>query len=108
MLSARKKMRLSAEEVARRVARNGYRIATRTYERWEKRGEVPREALPPVAAVLGIDLEQILIDQPTRVQVQQVGEVLAEILTAVRDLTQIAVELRSVADELRPPEAASS
>lgn len=108
MLHARKKQRFSIDEVAYRMARNGYKAIGRTYARWEKRGEVPREALPVVAAVLGLDAGRILADQPTRVQVQQVADSLAQIVAATQALTQIAVELRSVVDELRPRAAANS
>ena len=108
MRAARRKVGLSADEIAHRMKRSGYSKAVpRTYLRWEARGEVPRDALPTLAPILGLDLEKILIDQPTRLQLQQVGEVLAQILTAVQALTQTADELRQIANELRPPEAAN-
>ena len=109
MYQARRKRGLSYDEVGFRVGRNGHkRVIGRTYGRWEKDGRVPREALPAVAAVLGLDAGQLLADQPTRVQWQQVSEVLAEIVVAVQALTQIAEELRSIANELRPTATASS
>ena len=109
MFQARRKRGLSYDEVGFRVGRNGHKpVIGRTYGRWEKSGRVPRAALPAVAAVLNLDAGQLLADQPTRVQWQQVSEVLAEIVVAVQALTQIAEELRSIANELRPTATASS
>lgn len=115
MRMARKKMRVSADEIALRMARNGAPIVPRTYLRWEDRGEVPRDKLPPLAAILGLDLEKILIDQPTRVQWQQVSEVLAEVATAMQALVALLAEqrevvgrLETVAAALQEREAASS
>ena len=109
MFQARRKRGLSYDEVGFRIGRNGHKpVIGRTYGRWEKSGRVPRAALPAVAAVLNLDAGQLLADQPTRVQWQQVSEVLAEIVVAVQALTQIAEELRSIANELRPTATASS
>jgi predicted transcriptional regulator len=50
--AARKRQSLSYETVARRL-----HVSTKTYERYEKRGRVPRELLPNVAEVLELEIE---------------------------------------------------
>lgn len=61
MFKARTRKGLSYESAARLIP-----CASKTYERWEKRGEVPRPALPAVAAALGLEIEE---DEPQRVTV---------------------------------------
>lgn len=100
MLSARRKQRLSVEEVARRVTRNGYRVVGRTVDRWEKKGAVPRPSLEAVCAVLGIDAGAILADQPTRVQWQQISEALSEVVATQQVLVGLLEEQRTVVGEL--------
>jgi len=116
MFQARRKNHLSYDEVGYRIGRNGHRrVIGRTYGRWEKSGRVPREALPAVAAVLGLDLGQILSDQPSRVPWQRVEDVLTEILDTQRVLVMLLAEqrevvarLENVAALLQQREAASS
>ena len=102
----------SADEMAHRLRSNNYKVIGRTYLRWEKDGKVPRDALPAVAAVLGFDVGQILADQPTRVQWQQVGDVLAQVAAAVESLVallgeqrEIVLRLEKIVAALPPPEA---
>jgi len=97
MAFSRKKLRLSHEDVRDQMAHNNYRLKTsRTYSRWEQRGEVPREALPAVAAVLGLDLGQILAEQPSRVPWQRVEDVLVEVQATQRSLAALLGEQRDV------------
>lgn len=96
MRQARKRRRLSVEELAVNMRRNDYRVTGRTYARWEKAGEVPRPAIPAVAAVLGLDLGEILADQPSRVPWQRVEDVLLEIQETQRVLVSLLAEQRDV------------
>ena len=112
---ARRKMGLSIDQVRDRLGHHQVRIVPRTYARWEDRGEVPRDAVPALAAVLGLDLEKILIDQPTRVQWQQVSEALVDVRDALQALVELLAEqrevvgrLETVAAALQQREAASS
>lgn len=50
---ARKRVGLSYEAVARQV-----HVASKTYERWEKGGRVPRPIFPRVAEVLELQIER--------------------------------------------------
>ena len=49
---ARTRKSLSYETVARHL-----HVSSKTYERYEKQGRVPRELLPKVAEVLGLEIE---------------------------------------------------
>ena len=107
MFQARRKRGLSYDEAGYRVGQNGHRrVIGRTYGRWEKEGRVPREALPAVAAVLGLDAGQLLADQPTRVQWQQVSEVLSEVAVAMQALVSLLAEQREVVERLETVAAA--
>jgi transcriptional regulator with XRE-family HTH domain len=53
MREARQVRGLSYEAVARLIP-----VSSKTYERWEKRGAVPRHDLQNVAAVLGLEVER--------------------------------------------------
>lgn len=53
MKTARKRRGLSYESAARQIP-----TSSKTYERWEKRGEVPIYHLPKVAEVLDLEIEQ--------------------------------------------------
>lgn len=96
---ARRRLRLSADEIAQRMARNGNKIVPRTYLRWEARGEVPRDAVQPLAVVLGLDAGQLLADQPTQVQWQQVGAALVEFREAVAGLVELPAALENLRRE---------
>jgi len=50
--SARDRLGLSREAVARQIP-----VASKTIERWEKQGRVPREVMPKLMAILEIELE---------------------------------------------------
>ena len=106
MFQARRKRRLSLDEVAFQMSRNGYKVIGRTYGRWEKDGRVPRQALPAVAAVLNLDAGQLLADQPTRVQWQQVSEVLGDVAEAMQALVSLLAEQREVVERLETVAAA--
>jgi hypothetical protein len=123
MRQARKRLgNMSYEEVAVRMRRNGYKLSGQTYGRWEKAGQAKREGLSALAAVLGLDVGQILADQPSRVPWQRVEDVLLEIQetqkvlvsllaeqrSVVGELTQIAVQLDRVGAAIARREAASS
>lgn len=86
----------SADEMAHRLRTRNYKVIGRTYLRWEKDGKVPRDALPAISAVLGFDVGQILADQPTRVQWQQVGDVLGQVAAAVESLVELLAEQREI------------
>ena len=107
MFQARRKRGLSYDEVGFRIGRNGHKpVIGRTYGRWEKNGRVPRQALPAVAAVLNLDAGQLLADQPTRVQWQQVSEVLSEVAVAMQALVSLLAEQREVVERLETVAAA--
>lgn len=53
MRSAREAKGWSYETVARQI-----HVSSKTYERWEKRGEVPTVALDGVAEALGLEVER--------------------------------------------------
>jgi transcriptional regulator with XRE-family HTH domain len=92
---ARKRRGLSYEAMGRQLA-----VASKTYERYEKAGRVPRQLLPKVAEVLDLEIEQpdrvrIIVPatgdgQPTleslRAQVSEQGEQLARIERLLREL----------------------
>src|SRR3954466_13408224 len=52
MRDARKRTGLSMEAVARLV-----HVSLKTYDRWEKRGAVPRHEVQAVAAALGLEID---------------------------------------------------
>jgi len=101
MFQARRKRRLSLDEVAFQMSRNGYKVIGRTYGRYEKDGRVPRASLPAVAAVLNLDAGQLLADQPTRVQWQQVSETLAAVAAEVAHVAEAVQALVTLLGEQR-------
>ena len=102
MFQARRKRGLSYDEVGFRIGRNGHKpVIGRTYGRWEKDGRVPRQALPAVAAVLNLDAGQLLADQPTRVQWQQVSETLAAVAAEVAHVAEAVQALVTLLGEQR-------
>jgi transcriptional regulator with XRE-family HTH domain len=52
MRNARKALGLSYETAARLIP-----VSSKTYERWEKAGRVPRHLVPKMAEVLGLEIE---------------------------------------------------
>jgi transcriptional regulator with XRE-family HTH domain len=50
---ARKRLGLSYEAVARQLY-----VSSKTYERWEKAGRIPRPVLPRVAEILKLQIER--------------------------------------------------
>lgn len=66
MLEARKRTGLSREAVSRKL-----NVSTKTYERYEKMGQVPRHELRSVAEVLELEIEDA---EPTRLGVRLPSE----------------------------------
>jgi transcriptional regulator with XRE-family HTH domain len=56
---ARLRLSLSYEAVARRL-----HVSSKTYERYEKRGRVPREIVPTVAEILELQIEAAMPGPP--------------------------------------------
>ena len=87
MMNARSELGLSRETVGRQL-----HVSSKTYERWEKRGEVPRHAIAAVAIVLGLEIEQparvsITLDKegdPIEERLDRIEGLLAELLRARR------------------------
>jgi len=100
MRMARRQRMLSMDETAHRIRQAGFKLTGRTYDRWEKRGEVPRSALSAVSAVLGFDAGALLNAQPARVQWQQIAEALGEVVATQKVLVELLAEQRSVVGEL--------
>lgn len=91
LLTARKRQGLSYEAMGRQL-----NVASKTYERYEKRGRIPRQMLVKVADIL--DLE---IDQPTRERITLPAEPgLAEEVRALR------TQLERLIERLDPQDAA--
>jgi transcriptional regulator with XRE-family HTH domain len=63
MRQARKAKGLSYESASRLIP-----VSSKTYERWEKRGAVPRPHLALIAEVLGLEIESAV---PARVHVSE-------------------------------------
>lgn len=53
MRQARERLGLSRAAVSRQIP-----VVEKTYERWEKRGQVPRPFLPTVARLLDLEIEE--------------------------------------------------
>ena len=100
MRAARQKLRLSADEVAHRMRRNGYKVTGRTYVRWEDRGSVPRPALEAICIVLGFDIGQLLTNQPSHVPWRQVEVVLLQVAETQQVLVDLLAEQRQVVGQL--------
>lgn len=65
MRTARKAKGLSYESTAHLM-----HVSSKTYERWEKRGAVPRPTLDLAAEALGLEIEKA---EPVRVRVSERG-----------------------------------
>jgi transcriptional regulator with XRE-family HTH domain len=52
---ARTRLRLSYETVARRL-----HVSSKTYERYEKKGRIPRNLVPTIAAILELEIESAM------------------------------------------------
>lgn len=89
MRDARKARGLSMESVSRLL-----HVSSKTYERWEKRGAVPRHEVLQVATALGLEIEE-----PARQPVSGLPEdvVLAALASVAARLDRIEVQL----DELQ-------
>jgi transcriptional regulator with XRE-family HTH domain len=109
MNSARRAKGLSYEAVARLL-----NVSSKTYERYEKAGRVPRWMLPAVAAALDLEIEQA---EPRRIRIDdevdeaeqlarlddRVGRVEEELATARGLLAAIALAVG--AEVAVPPDA---
>lgn len=74
---ARKGLGLSYEGVARLIS-----VSSKTYERWEKAGRIPRADLPNVAAVLRLQIEE-----PAMTTVTVAGKVPPDVLQRLEAAT---------------------
>lgn len=97
MKTARERLGLSYESVARAVP-----VSSKTYERYEKRGRVPRPLLPKIAAIL-----QLEVEEPERVRVTLDGETAtlprdlrSQLEGAVDQLGQVGPQLVTAARQL--------
>jgi transcriptional regulator with XRE-family HTH domain len=96
LLNARKALGLSYEAMGRKLS-----VASKTYERYEKKGRVPRHLLPRVAEVLNLEIDW---PKPTHLSVTAAGEDrletleqrLAEVLALVQQLRAEMLEQRQV------------
>lgn len=70
---ARRRLKLSYETVAREIP-----VSSKTYERYEKRGRVPRDILPRLAQILELEIETPA-REPLRVT-EPTAEAFAEII----------------------------
>lgn len=87
--TARKRKGLSYEAMGRLL-----NVSAKTWERWEKRGDVPRHMVTAVAGVLSLEIEEVA---PLRAEVAA-GE--AEQLAEVRRLLTEVRDLRVVVDRI--------
>lgn len=95
MRQARDRLGLSYESVARLVS-----VSSKTYERYEKRGAVPRPLVVKIAETLNLEIEQ---SAPVRVTVPASvpqDAALAEILDAIRSLDGEVRQLRAAVRQL--------
>lgn len=88
MKGARNSRGWSCESVARKIP-----VAAKTYDRWEKRGQVPISDVEKVAAILGLQIER---PQHVRIVHLQEGEGASDL----SDLRDVAVELRDLAADI--------
>jgi transcriptional regulator with XRE-family HTH domain len=96
MKTARERLGLSYESVARQVP-----VSSKTYERYEKKGRVPRPLLPKIAGIL-----QLEVEEPDRIRVTVEGdpaEVAQGELAALR--TQLDRIETLLEEQLRPRQA---
>jgi predicted transcriptional regulator len=98
MRAARRTQGLSLEAVARQL-----HVSSKTYERYEKQGRVPRHMLGTYAEI--VDLE---IEEPTRTRVTVDGEAhdpdaLRQVLAELADVRQSVERLSDLLEEQRAP-----
>lgn len=106
MLTARNAKGLSHEAMGRLL-----HVAGKTYDRWEKRGQVPRHYVMQVADVLDLEIEE-----PARLRVvaeqqhaddEDIAGQLADLVAQVRANGVLLTELlRLVQERLEPPQSA--
>src|SRR5580765_8351166 len=80
---ARKRLGLSYETVARQL-----HVASKTYERYEKRGRVPRALLPALAEILELQVETA-VPQPLRLTTWEGDDLGAEIIARLERIEQL-------------------
>lgn len=85
MRAARTSLGLSYETVSRRI-----HVASKTYERYEKAGRVPRQLLPLIAETL-----QLEVEEPTRTRVSVPA---ADVPMVENELATIRSDLAEVRD----------
>lgn len=85
MREARRRLGLSYEAVARKLP-----VSSKTYERWEKRGEVPRSDLERLAEILELQIERPALD-PLQVDGRWVAndELSAEIIARLERIEKL-------------------
>lgn len=110
MRAARRRKGLSYEGTARLL-----NVSAKTYERYEKRGEVPRHEVPNVATVLGLEIEMpesiatriILSEEPLSDEEARASELLAR-LERVEGLAEQVLELVQAIQSGPPPRRAAN
>src|SRR4051794_20645105 len=99
MLTARKAQGLSRESVSRDL-----HVSTKTVERYESEGRIPRQLLPTYAKIVGLEIEE-----PARVKVtlddEQVEahlpqDVARQLADAAEGLAAVVARFESIADRL--------
>lgn len=102
MKGAREARGLSYESVGRLV-----HISSKTYERWEKRGQVPAHTLDVVAEALGLEIERasrpaVTVEETEESLPELRQELSAEVARLRRLSDQLEAVLADLADQAKP------